>query len=115
MKTRSAKAKGRRLVARLRDLLMKGFPMLEDGDLIIQPTSVTGEDLRLSPLARRVLPFSFEAKNTEKIAIWAALKQAATNAPAGTDPVVVFSRNNAPVYVAMHVDLFIRLAATRAI
>ena len=67
MKTSSAKAKGRRAAAGLSEALLLSFPELGQDDIIVPPSSCTGEDLRLSPAARRVLPFSFEVKNQERL------------------------------------------------
>ena len=92
MKMRSRKAKGRRLVAELREAILRAFPELQREDLLIQPTSVGGEDLKLSPAAKRLFPFAVECKNQERIAIWSAIEQAESNAQ-GSLPAVCFSRN----------------------
>jgi hypothetical protein len=72
----------------------------------------SGADLLLSPAARKLFPFYTECKNVESLNIWAALKQAeagATKAANATDPVVVFSRNNADTYVALPFSVLISL------
>ena len=40
----------------------------------------SGEDIKLSPAARKLIPYSFECKNQEKLNIWEALSQAEENA-----------------------------------
>ena len=35
----------------------------------------SGEDIQLSPAARKLIPFAFECKNQEKLNIWESLKQ----------------------------------------
>ena len=50
------------------------------------------------PLAQ----FSFECKNQERLNIWSALKQAQDDAAEdGRTPVVVFTKNHQPDFVAM--------------
>ena len=36
----------------------------------------SGEDILLSPAARKLFPFSVECKNQEKLNIWSSLEQA---------------------------------------
>lgn len=107
MKTRSAKAKGRRLTCWLREQLIQHFNLQPD-DIITPPTSVPGEDLLLSPVARAKIPYSFECKNQEKLNIWAAIKQCIANSK-GYIPVVVFSRNREEHYVVMRANDFFDL------
>lgn len=94
MKTRSAKQKGRRLAQAVAFELLEWAKDLSPDDIKVPPTSVPGEDIWLSPKARERYPFAIEAKNTERIEIWQAMKQAREHAK-GTDhkPIVVFSRN----------------------
>ena len=61
---------------------------------------MTGEDIVLSPAAKKIIPYSFECKNVEKLNIWNALEQAETNCD-GRTPVVVFKRNRSKTYVAI--------------
>ena len=52
----------------------------------------SGEDLMLSPAARRFIPVSFECKNVEKLNFWAAYDQACKNSN-GFEPVLIAKRN----------------------
>lgn len=108
MKTSSAKAKGRRLCQSVVDLLLAAFDTLQPDDLIVTSSGATGEDIRLSPLARQAFPFSVECKNQEKLNIWAALEQAESNC-AGFTPLLVFSRNRSKTYAVIEVDKFIEI------
>jgi hypothetical protein len=108
MNIHSAKAKGKRLQNSLREALLMAFPTLEPDDIKSAMSSEIGEDLKLSPAAKRLIPYSFECKNTEKLAVWAALEQAQENAN-GRQPVVVFSRNRSVPYVIVSLDAFINL------
>ena len=60
MKTRSAKSKGRRLQNQVKELLLEAFTELEPDDIRTAIMGETGEDIKLSPAARREIPFSFE-------------------------------------------------------
>jgi len=66
VKTSSAKAKGRRLQQKVRDLILETFSELEEDDVRSTSMGAGGEDVQLSPLARRKFPFSVECKNVEK-------------------------------------------------
>ena len=79
MKTRSAKSKGRRLQNQIKELLLESFKELEPDDVRSAIMGETGEDIKLSPAARRQIPYSFECKNQEKLNIWESLNQAEEN------------------------------------
>ena len=98
--TAGKKAKGRRLQQHLRDELIDRFPDLEPEDIRSVSMGAAGEDIHLSPAARRFIPFSFEAKAHERLNIWAALAQAEENAGDHV-PCVVFKRNRSKVYAAL--------------
>ena len=97
---KSSKAKGRKLQNMVRDALRDAFPSLEEDDIKSQTMGMTGEDIVLSPAARKLIPYSFECKNVEKLNIWNALEQAGDNCD-GRTPVVVFKRNRSKTYVAI--------------
>lgn len=110
MKPRSAKAKGRRLQNEIREVLLEHFgDRLEDDDIKTAVMGESGEDLKLSPAARRLFPFSVEAKNQEKLNIWSALTQADENCPNGSCPLVIFKRNHSETFVALRWDAFLKL------
>lgn len=111
MRTSSAKSKGRRLVQALRNTLLETFPTMQPDDLVVTPSGVTGEDLRMSPFARLMVPFSFEAKNVERINIWDAIKQSRLHTmKTKAWPAVVFSRNREPEpWVAIPMSVFAKL------
>jgi len=109
MRSRSAKNKGARLQNEVRDLLLESFPSLEPDDIKCAIMGESGEDIKLSPAARRAIPYSIECKNQEKISIWAALKQAEENCKVGTVPLLVFRRNNAETYATIKMSDFLKL------
>lgn len=75
MRPQSAKAKGRRFqqwcAARFKQL----FPHLEGNDIRSVSMGCSGDDLILSPLALKVLPYNFEMKNVENLQLWATIRQ----------------------------------------
>lgn len=77
---------------------------LDQEDLIVTPSGVTGSDITMSPLAKQVFPFdSVECKNTEKLNVWAALEQMQHH---GKLPVLAFRRNRSELYVCMKAEDF---------
>ena len=113
MKTRSAKAKGRRLQNKIRDLLLEEFKELEPDDIRTAIMGETGEDIKLSPAARRKIPYSFECKNQEKINIWESLNQAEANS-GDYPPVLIFKRNRSKTYVTLELEDFLKLINDRS-
>lgn len=112
MRPQSAKAKGRRLQQWVRDTLLKFAPNLEPDDVRSTSMGAAGEDLLLSPAARREFPYSIECKNQEGINIWASLEQAEAGAlKCGHQvcPIVVFKRNQSKTYVALDFEEFLKL------
>ena len=108
MKTRSAKSKGRRLQNKVKEILLETFTELEPDDVRTAIMGETGEDIKLSPAARRQIPFSFECKNQEKINIWESLNQAEENSGDST-PVLIFKRNRSKTYAVLEIEDFIDL------
>lgn len=91
LKTSSAKAKGRKHQQNIRDAIMRAFPHLQEGDIESRSMGSGGVDLMFSPLARKTLPISIEAKKTKKTPARAEIGQAQANAYEGTIGAVVWS------------------------
>ena len=108
MKSRSAKNKGKRLQNNFRDLLLEAFQELEPDDIRSAIMGESGEDIKLSPAARKLIPYSFECKNREKLNIWDSLKQAEENS-GDYSPVLIFKRNRSKTYAVLNVEDFIKL------
>ena len=109
MKTASSKAKGRRLQNKIRDLLIEHFSNeLEDDDIRCAIMGESGEDLKLSPAARKLIPYSIECKNQEKINIWDSLEQAEVNSN-GYTPILIFKRNRSKTYAVVELNHFLKL------
>lgn len=109
---RSRKSKGRRLQIAVARRIREVYK-LEDRDAVSAPASVGGEDIILSEKAKKCFPFSVECKNQEKVKIWEAIAQAEKNTGEGRTPIVVFSRNNAPTYVAIEFEKFLELVGPK--
>ena len=108
MKPRSAKNKGKRLQNKVRDLILEKFNTLEPDDVRSITMGDSGEDILLSPVARKLFPFSVECKNQEKLSIWSALEQAEENS-GNHNPLVIFKRNRSKTYAVLEFDKLLEL------
>ena len=105
---RSSKAKGRRLQNLVRDKLREKFTSLEEDDIKSAIMGTVGEDIVLSPAARKVIPFSFECKNVERLQFWKTVEQAEGNSN-GRTPVIVVKKNGRKPYVALPLEDWLEL------
>jgi hypothetical protein len=115
VKTSSCKAKGRKACQEVKALLHKFAPDLQDGDIGVTPSGVTGPDLHLSPAAREIYPYATECKNQERIQIWDAYEQAQRHSGflKVTDlniPIVFFRRNRSQLMVCLSAEDFLKLS-----
>ena len=109
MKPRSAKNKGKRLQNTIRDLILEKFnAKLEPDDVRSITMGDSGEDILLSPAARRLFPFSVECKNQESLNIWSSLEQAEGNSGKHT-PLVIFKRNRSKIYAVLEFEELLKL------
>lgn len=111
MRPQSAKAKGRRLQQEVRDAWLAEFiPQLEPDDVRSTSMGASGEDLQLSPAARKLIPFAHEMGNQERINIWEKIAQAekhAEKAGPGISPLVVFRKNHSRTYAVLPFDVLV--------
>ena len=117
MNPKSSKAKGRRLQNYVRDKLRDVYiklwtkaPKLEPDDIKSQTMGMGGEDIVLSPAARKLIPYSFECKNKERLNIWQSIEQCEENSN-GSIPVVVIKRNRSKIYAIMEFDEWLEIAS----
>lgn len=108
MRPQSAKAKGRRLQQMVRDILLKAAESLEPDDIRSTSMGASGEDILLSPAARKLYPYSIECKNVERLNIWDAIKQALENAGKYI-PMVIFKKNGERAWVAIPLEDFMEI------
>jgi hypothetical protein len=71
---------------------------------------MSGEDIVLSPAAKKLIPYSFECKNKERLNIWQSIEQCEDNSN-GSIPVVVIKRNRSKVYAIMEFDEWLEIAS----
>lgn len=75
----SSKAKGRNFQKWVRDLILKTFPSLEPDDVKSTSMGAGGEDIQLSPAARRLFPYQIECKSKATSQIHTYYEQAKTH------------------------------------
>lgn len=109
MKTASGKAKGRKLQQVVRDKILEAFPMLEPDDVKSTSMGAGGEDVQLSPAARKLMPYSIECKARASISVYAWYQQAKTNAPKGMEPLLVIKQNYGKPLVVVDLDHYMEL------
>ena len=107
MKTSSAKAKGRNLQKKVRELLIEHLGV-DPEDIESRSMGAGGEDLIMAKAARNLFPYSIECKNQEALNIWKAYKQAEENCK-GYEPVVVIKKNRKKPLVVIDAEYFVKL------
>jgi hypothetical protein len=108
MKASSAKAKGRRLQQAVRDAILTQYPTLEPDDVRSTSMGAGGEDVLLSPAARKLFPYSVECKNLAKIVVYNYYTQAETNS-GKYEPLVVIKQNRSKPLAVIDFDHFMEL------
>ena len=108
MNPQSAKAKGRKLQQWVRDLLLENFPSLEPDDVRSTSMGCGGEDLQLSPAARKLFGFSVECKNVERLNVYDAFEQASANS-GDHEPLLIMKKNRKRPLVVMDAESFVKL------
>src|SRR5690554_2150576 len=108
MKPSSAKAKGRRFQQYVRDKILATFPHLEPDDVRSTSMGASGEDVLLSPAARKLFGFSVECKNLARSAVYGLYEQAVENAGPHT-PLLVLKANRKNPLAILDLDDFMKL------
>jgi hypothetical protein len=104
----SAKNKGRIFQQWVRDLLLKYAPALEKDDIQSRSMGAGGEDIMLSPAARKVYPVSIECKSKASYAFYKDYEQAKFNAPKGTQPLLFCKANHKEPVVIVDAEWFVK-------
>ena len=108
MKQTSRRAKGKKLQKILRDKLLKAFPHLHPIDIRVAKSGENGEDLKLSRIARRLIPYQWECKNQEKFkTIYSFWDQSVKHGR--YEPVLVVKQNSRRSLAVIDLDQFIEL------
>lgn len=110
IKAQSAKAKGRRHQQWVRDKILALFPnaLLPD-DVRSTSMGCGGEDVQLSPAARRLFPYSIECKSFKSFAIYKVMDQATENCPKGAEPVAIIKADRQKPLAVIDAEHFFRL------
>lgn len=105
--TASRKAKGRKFQQEIMKAILDLFPELEADDVVSRSMGAGGEDLLLSPKARKLLPISIEAKCQEALNFWASYEQAKVNSKGKYIPVLMAKRNRTEAIVVLSLTNFL--------
>ena len=111
----SRKSKGRALQQFVRDSiidLLKPYGVVAD-DVRSTSMGASGEDVQLSPLAKRLLPVSVECKSHKAMAIYTWWSQCLSNTKAGERPLLVIKINQKKPLAVMDYQDYIELERVR--
>ena len=92
MTPQSAKNKGRKLQQWVKNTLLILSPELEEDDVRSTSMGNGGEDVQLSPAARKLFPIQIECKNKAKYAVYKDYEQAKEHGD--YTPVLIIKQNN---------------------
>tara|TARA_Y100001951_G_C11176783_1_gene203570 strand:+ start:153 stop:485 length:333 start_codon:yes stop_codon:yes gene_type:complete len=108
MKQQSRRAKGKKLQRIVRDKLLNAFPHLHNADIRVARIGENGEDLKLSRIARRLIPYQWECKNQEKFkTLYSFYSQACKHGK--YEPVLIVKQNTRRALAVIDLDQFIDL------
>ena len=107
----SAKQKGRLLQQKVRDVLLATFPELEPDDVKSTSMGAGGEDVQLSPAARKLFPFTVECKSLAAVGVYKFYEQAKTHGKG--EPLVVVKQNGDKPLVVVDLDYFMTLVRNK--
>lgn len=90
--------------------LLSTFPNLQPDDIRPAIMGEKGSDIKLSPAARDLIPWSFECKNRESINLWQAWDQADENScPEKGLPALIIKKNRKEPIIAIPWTAFLEL------
>jgi len=113
MKTASAKAKGRRLQDWVVARILNYWPQLTSDDVKGAIMGESGEDVKMSTLAKKLLQIAIECKNRERLNVWAEYDHAKShtvlenkNSQLHREPILIIKKNNKKPLVVVNADYF---------
>lgn len=109
IKTSSAKAKGKKLQNLVRDKILEVYWQLEPDDVKSTTMGEKGEDVQLSPAARKLFPYSVECKVRASMPVYGWYAQAKHNAPHGMEPMLVIKQDRSKPLVMVDLDHYFSL------
>lgn len=105
----SAKAKGRKFQQWVRDLILNTFKdRLQTDDCKSTSMGAGGEDIQLSPHARKVFPFSIECKHRSSFSFYKIYDQAKANSKK-SEPLVFVKANRRDALIMMDAKKFMQI------
>lgn len=104
----SRKAKGRKLQQLVRDIVLEKFPHLHEDDVKSTAMGQGGEDVQLSPLARKSFPYSVECKRYKSFAIYGPYEQASANSKT-FEPLLVIQGDRKKPLAIVDLEHFMKL------
>lgn len=107
MKPQSAKAKGRNFQQQIRDLILEKFPTLQPDDVRSTAMGQQGEDVQLSPAARRLLPYQIECKAKARAQVFTWYAQAKEHGE--YEPLVFIKQDRHRPLVVLDAEYFLEL------
>jgi len=107
--SRAGKAKGRTGQQEVRDKLLKTFPEFEPDDIKSTTMGDSGEDIQLSPAARKAMPITIEVKRRKSgfKTAYGYIDQASNHAKG--EPVVFYRSDRQPWIVMISIDHYMEL------
>lgn len=111
---KAAKAKGRRLQQLVRDRiqeLLKPYGVVDE-DVKSTTMGEGGEDVQLSPLARRLLPISIECKSHKAFAVYKPFEQS-QKAAGKNQPVLIIKGDHKQPLAIIDLGYYFELEACR--
>lgn len=112
IKTRSRKAKGRRLQQKIREDLRnvgKDYDILPE-DIESRQMGGAGVDVILSAAAKKIFPFDIECKNCEALNVWATFwKHYGMYEGTNNTKLLVHSKNNSEPIVVLRWQDYLKL------
>ena len=107
--TASRKNKGRKFQQQIKASILEACPSLEPEDIVSTSMGAGGEDLKLSPKARKEFPYSVECKAVKAATSYNWYEQAKTNCPKGAEPIAIFKVDRKEPLVIISLDHFLNL------
>lgn len=107
MTPQAAKSKGRRLQQMVRDLILTSWPHLEPDDVRSTAMGQNGEDVQLSPAARKVLPYQIECKNKARAQVVTWYCQAKEHGK--HEPLLIVKQDRQEPLAVVSLEHFLRL------
>lgn len=107
MTPQSAKAKGRNLQKWFANKLVE-ILHLDPADIESRPMGSNGADIIIGVASRTKFPYNVEAKNQERLNLWAAWEQALSN-QGDHKPLLVVKRNRQKPLVVLDAEDFLHL------